>query len=296
MYMVITKKFVIKCKMMILSEFANVNKGDIDELFMTLYGRLPDYCRGYFYNFSFITKGEDGSECVSRRSFYGNDDVPYNDIVRFSDFKDNVFFTMKYKMGNDGLMRVDKNETLEKLICASRLNTDLKDVLFVIFMLGIVDRYSVVEYLMDITEFSDRLIFEEELGSDRSYDRNKILVSDVTKYMMYVLAFCCAIRNYEEVERSKDDPWGMIDVLNTMFENRSKNDLKSYLYRLLKEFGFSWDYYPSNGLHFDSKYYKFIMWLFEKCPVSEDVKRSVSLNSFDIDDIEKINQTSRWGI
>lgn len=290
----IPKKVILKCKMLIFNKLCGVTKQDLDILFNAMYGKLPRYCSNPIRSVSTVMMGNDSKEIRKSQYEYSDKGFPYSRIVRFVD--DGDLLTMFYTMGGrTNLMSPKENKGLADFIDESRYNKDLKDVLFVMFMLGVVDRYSVVEYLMDITEFSDRLMFEDERKG--VYDGSKILVDLSTEAMLYVLTFCCAIRNYEDAVFNGDDPWDMIDFLYGMYDTGSRHLYGSsyHLNKLLEVFGFKWDYYPVDGIHFDMKYYNLICWLLEKENVSNWVRREVLLNSFDKVSLYSINRNTISG-
>lgn len=285
----ISKKDILRCKMVIFNKFEGVTKSDVDALFIAMYGKLPKYSLNPIRSVSAVMRGNGSKETLKGQYEYSDKGFPYNRVVRY--IGGDIYLTMFYAMGGKAnLMSPKENRDLADFIDESRFNNDLKDVLFVMFMLGVVDRYSVVEYLMDITEFSDRLVFREEMKGD--YDRTKVPVDYNVKAMLYVMTFCCAIRNYEDVDFDGDSPWDMIDFLYDVWDRGNKYLLNE----LLKVFGFKWDYYPMDGVYFDSKYYNFIRWIFENTDVSDWVKRQVLLNSFDKVSLKSISRSTLRGV
>ena len=286
----ISKKNILRCKILIFNKFEGVTKSDVDTLFLAMYGKLPRYCLNPIRSISAVMRGNGSTETLKGQCEYADKGFPYNRVIRY--IGDSIYLTMFYTMGGKtNLMSPKENQNLADFIDESRFNEDLKDVLFVMFMLGVVDRYSVVEYLMDIIEFSDRLVFKDEMKGD--YDRTKIPVGYNEKLMLYIMTFCCAIRNYEDLDFDGDSPLDMIDVLYDIW-NRERN---RFLWNeLLKVFGFKWDYYPMDGVHFDTKYYNFIRWIFENANVSAWVKREVLLNSFDRVSINSISRSTLRGV
>lgn len=289
----ISKKVILKCKMLIFHKLNGVTKQNLDMLFTAMYGKLPRYCSNPIRSVSAVMRGNDSKEIRKGQEEYSDKGFPYSRVVRFVD--DGDLLTMFYTMGGKtDLMSPKENKGLADFIDESRYNKDLRDVLFITFMLGVVDRYSVVEYLMDITEFSDRLVFGDQRKG--TYDGSKIPVDLLTEKMLYVMTFCCAIRNYEDADFNGDDPWNMIDFLYGIMYNTSSGHsfYTSQLDVLLKVFGFKWDYYPMDGIHFDMKYYNFICWLLEG-NVSNWVRREVLLNSFDKVSIKNLGRQTLQG-
>ena len=288
----ISKKVILKCKMLIFHKLNGVTKQDLDMLFTAVYGKLPRYCFSRMRRVTAIMRGNGSEEIRKGQYEYSEKGFPYSRVIRFVD--DSDLLTMLYTMGGKtNLMSPKENKGLADFIDKSRYNKDLRDVLFVMFMLGVVDRYSVVEYLMDITEFSDRLVFEDE--RKETYDGSRIPVDRSVETMLYVMTFCCAISNYEDADFNGDNPWDMIDFLYDMYNPDSQHLYGSvyHLNELFEVFGFKWDYYPVDGIHFDMKYYDFICWLLGKENVSNWVRREVLLNSFDKVSIVDLNRNKQ---